>query len=63
MEEKELFEIEELNKSKTILKMNKKSEMIIKQKMQKNQQNNNENNEDGEAYDLWPVMEKNYFEK
>jgi hypothetical protein len=38
--------------------MNKKSEIILKQKMEKQKIV-----EETEEYDLWPVMQKNYFEK
>jgi hypothetical protein len=43
-----------------VVKMNKKSEIILKQKMEKQKANIDDG---GEDFDLWPVMQKNYFEK
>ncbi len=53
-EEKKLIEIKS-----DVLKVNKKSQIILKQKSEKLSLEENQE----EDYDLWPDVKKNYFEK
>ena len=43
-----------------VSKINKNSQLILKQKSEKLSL---EENQDDEEYDLWPEVKKNYFEK
>jgi hypothetical protein len=53
------MKLDELSKSQIVVKMNKRSEILVKQKLEKQKAKP----ESEEEYDLWPLMQKNYFEK
>jgi hypothetical protein len=58
--------MEDMEKSTMTGKMNKNSEMILKQKQERvyNENIQIQNQKENEQFDLWPVnMQKNYFEK
>jgi adenylosuccinate synthase len=57
IQEKELIETDELNKSHTRVKINKKTEIILKEKIEREKLQKNEE----ETFDLWPVMTKKLF--
>lgn len=62
MQDKEEKEMEEMEKSLMMPKINRNSELILRQKMEKSMIE--KMNQPNDEFDLWPVnMEKNYFEK
>jgi hypothetical protein len=59
---KEIQELENIEKNTMIPKINKNSELIVRQKFERTMQERVVHQID--EFDLWPVnMEKNYFEK
>ena len=62
--EKENDDLITIERSMNLTKMNKNSELILKQKMEREVIEKINNNPQNDEYDLWPVnMQKNYFEK
>lgn len=62
--EKEYLEMEEIEKTTTMPKMNRNSQIILKNKMERTLRETMNNKEEQLDFDIWPVqMEKNYFER
>lgn len=64
MIEKENEEALAIEKSTTLVKMSKNSELILKQKFERSMNEQMKTSQIPDEYDLWPVnLQKNYFEK
>jgi hypothetical protein len=62
--EKEYLEMEEIEKTTTMPKMNRNSQIILKNKMERTMRDTMNNKEEQLDFDIWPAqMEKTYFEK
>lgn len=56
--------MEEIEKTTTMPKMNRNSQIILKNKTERTMRETMNNKEEQLDFDIWPVqMEKNYFER